>query len=74
MENKKLKLDRNIERNYCGWYGGYDNSDSIYFCEGKLTSTAYSYEIGGVGSIELTENQTLEIYKQMKRHFEKHLL
>ena len=67
----ELEEDKSKERNYCGYY---NEDDSIYFDDGKLTASAYSYEIASVGNVELTEEQTKEVYKQMKRHFEKDLL
>lgn len=69
--SNKLEKDINKECNCYGYYGGHD---SIYFEDGKLTASAYSYEIDGVGEVELTKEQTLEIYKGMKRYFEKDLL
>lgn len=76
MIDKKLTLDKGTDKNnsYTGYYGGYENNDSIYFENGKLSASAYSYEIGGVGNIELSKDETLQIYKAMKRFFEKDLL
>ena len=65
----KDKDDKNYK--YCGFY---NDNDSLYFDNGKLTASAYSYEIGGVGNVELSEEQTKEIYKAMKRYFEKDLI
>lgn len=74
MENK-LTLDKDHDGfKYCGYYGGNDNNDSIYFEDGELSSSAYSYEIGGVGNVKLSKQQTKEIYKIMKRYFEKDLI
>lgn len=67
----KLEEDKNKEKNYCGYY---NEENSIYFDNGKLTASAYSYEIASVGDVELSEEQTKEVYRQMKRHFEKDLL
>lgn len=69
-----MELDKSTKHNYCGYYGGKENNDSIYFNNGKLEASTHSYEIDGVGTVELTEKQTLEIYKQMKKYFERDLL
>jgi hypothetical protein len=71
MALKEDKGNNEVDGSYCGYY---DDEDSIYFVNGCLEATAYSYEIGSTGNINLNEEQTLNIYKVMKKHFEKHLL
>jgi hypothetical protein len=75
MSDNKFTKDQD-ERNhkYCGFYGGYQGSDSLYFDDGKLEAATYSYEIGGVGNIKLSIEETKEIYKAMKLYFEKDLI
>jgi len=43
----------------------------LYFDNGQLEASAYSYEIGGVGNIKLNDEQTYEIYLFMKAFYEK---
>lgn len=78
MENNKNKLTKDSGEDkgvkYCGFYGGYDNNDSIYFENGELNATAYRYEIGGTGNVRLSKEETLEMYKAMKKFFEKDLI
>lgn len=75
MSGNNLTKDKDERYNrYCGFYGGYQNNDSLYFDDGKLEASTYSYEIGGVGNIKLSIEETREIYKAMKRYFEKDLI
>ena len=52
---------------------GNEREDSIGFDDKTkhLFASAYSYEIAGVGYVEIDEQETRAIYKQMKKVFEK---
>ena len=73
-ENKLTKDKDEKSHKYCGFYGGCQDNDSLYFDDGRLEASTYSYEIGGVGNIKLSIKETKEIYKAMKRYFEKDLI
>lgn len=51
---------------------GNEREDSIGFDEKTkhLFASAYSYEIAGVGYVEIDEQETREIYEKMKKIFE----
>lgn len=74
----KIKLSKDqyidVNRKYCGYYGGHNENDNLYFENGKLSAIIYPHGDGGFGAIELTIEQTKEIYKTMKLYFEKDLI
>jgi len=66
-----LKKDEKFDSDYK--YSGYcDNKgdNDLYFDDGELTATAYSYEIATSGTITLDKKQTREVYEFMKRYYE----
>lgn len=64
--------DEDKEKNYFGYYlDEYPEYGSLYFEDGKLTAMASSCHLDEAGEVELTEDQTREVYKRMKMHFEK---
>lgn len=58
--------DKNKYSGYCDKLGEND----LYFDNGILEATAYSYEIGTSGTVSLTEEQTKEVYNFMKKYYE----
>tara|TARA_R110000824_G_scaffold190775_1_gene372339 strand:- start:343 stop:564 length:222 start_codon:yes stop_codon:yes gene_type:complete len=68
-----LIKDEGIDEMKQMFYSGFqskDGNDSIYFDNGKIEATAYSYEIGSTGSVELNGEQTLELYLAMKKFYD----
>lgn len=66
----QLQKDTN-NLSYTGFTDAKDRNNTMYFDNGHLEASAYSYEIGGTGSIQLDEEQTYEIYLFMKEFYEK---
>ena len=64
-KDEGFNSDRSI---YCGYYDS-DSGDSIYFSDGKLESELDS-NVASSKTIMLSKNQTLDIYKAMKKYFE----
>lgn len=44
--------------------------NDLYFDNGVLNATAYSYEIGTSGTVSLNEEQTKQVYEFMKKYYE----
>ena len=68
IKDEKLN-DTNAE----GYYSGFqskDGDDTIYFVDGVIEATAYSYEIGSVGSVELNREQTYELFMAMRKFYD----
>lgn len=65
IKDEKLN-DTNAE----GYYSGFqskDGDDTIYFVDGVIEATAYSYEIG---SVELNREQTYELFMAMRKFYD----
>lgn len=71
LETKDSGNDSNRQE-YIGYYD-VDTDTSLYFQDGKLNFGFINERSNGVG-VELTDKQTLEMYKYMKRYFEKDLI
>lgn len=69
--SRLIKDKEEINGDFYMGYSSKDGDDTIYFSNGKLEASAYSYEIGSVGFVELNKEQTKEIYLSMKRFYEK---
>ena len=45
-------------------------TDGIFFCsDGKISAQAYSYQIGDIGEVELSEHETKRLYLIMKEYY-----
>jgi hypothetical protein len=60
-------------KEYIGYYNNDKTNYGLYFQHGKL-SFSYTDNNSNDINIELTDKQTLDMYKCMKRHFEKDLI
>ena len=69
-----MELDENLNNdNETGYYSGFksrDGDDTIYFEDGIIEATAYSYEIATVGNVELSPSQTYNLFLAMKKYYE----
>ncbi len=54
---------------YCG-YSDKKGEDSLFFDDGELEASVYSYEIASCGTITLDKLQTLNVYNAMKVYYE----
>lgn len=48
-----------------------DGDNGIFFSNGELDASAYSYEISSVGSVSLDKQQTYAVYQAMKAYYKK---
>lgn len=71
LENKDTGTDLN-QRDFIGFYNSDETNSGLYFQEYKL-SFSYTDDTGDK-IFELTDKQTFEMYKCMKRYFEKDLI
>ncbi len=74
VERLELKKESNTQRDYAGCYGGIQNEDSLYFSDGVLEASLCGVCPGETRTIRMPKEWTLEVYKQMKRHFEGDLM
>ena len=69
-----MELDERLnDSNDAGYYSGFksrDGDDTIYFEDGIIEATAYSYEIATVGNVELSPSQTYNLFLAMKKYYE----
>jgi len=65
----QLEKDTN-DLSYIGFTDVKNYDNTIYFNDGCLDASAYSYSISSAGSIELNKEQTYEIYLFMKEFYE----
>lgn len=49
---------------------GYSKDSILFEEDGTLYACTYSYEISSYGEIELTKEETRELYLVMKKYFE----
>ena len=68
--SKLIKDEGEINGEIYSGYSSENGDDTLYFVNGKLEASAYSYEIGGVGNIDLNKKQTKEVYLSMKKFYE----
>lgn len=70
LENKDTGIDSSNQE-YIGFYNP-DNT-ALYFQDGKLNFSFINESSNSI-DVELSNKQTLEMYKCMKRYFEKDLI
>lgn len=71
LENKDTGTDLN-QIEFIGFYNNDETNAGLYFQEHKL-SFSYTDDTGDK-IFELTDKQTFDMYKCMKRYFEKDLI
>lgn len=71
LEHKDTGITED-NKEYIGYYNHDKTNYGLYFQYGKL-SFGYTDDSNDI-NIELTDKQTLDMYKYMKRHFEKDLI
>lgn len=68
-----IKDEKLNDTNAKGYYSGFtskDGDNTLYFADGKMEASAYSYHIGGVGNVELNEEQTYDLFLAMKKFYD----